>query len=351
MFDKLTIKSKYRDYDVIFVDSYSQCLEEYVEGNTFFLIDHNVYEQYKMQTILNLPQERIICIEAEENNKNLDYCQSVMKKMIERDIRRGHTLIAIGGGITQDISAFIASILFRGIKWVFFPTTLLAQADSCIGGKTSINFMNYKNLLGNFYPPEKIIIDMSFLETLSEDDIKSGIGEILHFYLVDNNEDAKEIADKYEYLLKNRKYLVKHIHTSLNIKKKMVEIDEFDKGPRNIFNYGHTFGHAIESISEYRINHGQAITLGMDMANYLSLHMGNIDKETYNAMLGPIKKNIPHFSIKGNFEKYIIALSKDKKNEGDKLGCILPFGLGQMKKVQIPLDDKIKSLIASYFDK
>src|SRR5271157_5866279 len=142
-----------------------------------------------------------------------------------------------------DITAFVASILYRGLEWSFFPTTLLAQGDSCIGSKTSINLGDKKNLIGNFYPPSSIYIDTAFLESLETDDIKSGIGEMLHFYYYANSSYIDKLIGNYIHAISNRSTLIEYIRESLSIKKSVIEIDEFDKGERNKFNYGHTFGH------------------------------------------------------------------------------------------------------------
>ncbi|MBU1854075.1 MAG: 3-dehydroquinate synthase, partial [Candidatus Omnitrophica bacterium] len=230
------------------------------------------------------------------------------------------------------------------------PTTLLAQADSCIGGKSSINLDEYKNLLGTFYPPSRIFIDMSFLETLPVEAIKSGIGEILHFYLIVGNKMAADLTNDYEKIILSPKLLKKYISLSLEIKKEFIEIDEFDKNERNLLNYGHTFGHAIETVSGYVVNHGQAITMGMDIANYISMRLGYLDKSTFDFMHSVLEKNIPDFRIdEKTLESYLKALLKDKKNIDDKLVCILTDGPGSMRKVHIDITDEIKGMILEYF--
>ena len=181
MFDTITIKSRIKDYGVNFVDDFVPILKQQINEASFMIIDETIMTLYeaKLKSLLSMSQ--FCTVEATESNKNINYCQDIIKVLIERNIKKNSVLIAVGGGIVQDITAFISSILFRGIDWIFFPSTLLAQADSCIGSKTSINFGGYKNLLGGFYPPSQIYIDLGFLETLPASEIKSGIGEILHF--------------------------------------------------------------------------------------------------------------------------------------------------------------------------
>lgn len=350
MSENFFIKSRFVDYEVCFVDDFSTELSQLNKEESFILIDRKVFDLYRKKIESVFPEERIIFIEGIEENKSLDYCQHLIKTLLTKNVRRNYTLIAVGGGITQDITAFTASILFRGIKWSFFPTTLLAQADSCIGSKTSINLDEYKNLLGGFYPPVKIFMDLKFLESLPVDEIKSGIGEILHFYFVDGNELLEGLMQNYNRLLTSPMELEKYIIKSLKIKKKMIEIDEFDKNKRNIFNYGHTFGHAIETITAYGINHGQAVTIGMDMANYISLNIGLLSKTSFESMHKILAVNFPSFYFHDDMVGgYLKALSKDKKNIGNNLVCILSSGKGAMEKVQIPFDDKLKNMIQSYF--
>ncbi|MCG6536478.1 MAG: 3-dehydroquinate synthase, partial [Syntrophales bacterium LBB04] len=246
--------------------------------------------------------------------------------------------------------AFSASIIYRGIEWSFFPTTLLAQADSCIGSKTSINLGDKKNLIGNFYPPADVFIDTTFLNSLAVEDIKSGIGEILHYYLYAASPFFDELIRDYAMIIKDRDLLMKHIRESLNIKKSVIEDDEFDRGERNKFNYGHTFGHAIESVTDYAVKHGQAVTVGMDLANYVSMKMGFMKPEIFHDLHTKLYINFPEFDFNGiNLDRYFDLLSKDKKNIGSSVGCILAEAPGILLKKQLPLDDHLRKMIHAYF--
>ena len=351
MFDKLTVASLTGNYDVTFIEDFAEALNDKDKEDTFFIIDEKLIELPKDLFANILKKEYCFLVEAKEQHKTIDYCYHLIQSLIEKNIRKNYTLVALGGGIIQDITGFVASIMFRGIRWEFFPTTLLAQADSCVGSKTSINCGEYKNLLGNFYPPSNIYIDVHFLNTLPVGEIKSGIGEILHFFMIANSSLLTRLVDHYDELLASPGLLKEYIIESLSIKKKVVEIDEYDRNERNVFNYGHTFGHAIETVSQYKVSHGQAVTMGMDIANFVSLSLGKLGERDFEFMHKILLKNMPMFRLSVDMmEDYFMALSKDKKNIGQKLGCILSGGLGAMQKAQIPINDKLKKIIIEYFE-
>jgi 3-dehydroquinate synthase len=315
----MEIISKSGTYKVIFTDA----KEIKDNGNSFFIVDNF----FKGSEILDaIDSKRTIFIEADEKHKEYISCSLVIEDLIKRGFKKNNILVAVGGGVIQDITSFIASILFRGVEWEFLPTTLLAQGDSCIGSKTSINFGNYKNQIGGFYPPRKITICLDFLETLPEEQILSGIGEMSHYFLLDS-------ADSFMYFKEFdfNSDLQPLIEKSLSIKKKMVEIDEFDTGPRVVFNYGHSFGHAIECAKNYSIPHGIAVAKGMDIANFISLQLGFINEKDFESMRASIGFISEKADLSGITPKDISeALKKDKKNRGNKLGLILTKGVGNM---------------------
>ena len=344
------VKSKINDsYNIFFINNIKH---DFFDDNSIFIIDRKVFNLYEHEFSSIILNFRYLLIDCNEENKTIDYSQNVINSLLSIKIRRNDRLIAFGGGITQDIVAFIASIIFRGIKWVFFPTTLLAQCDSCIGSKSSINFESYKNLIGTFKPPSDVFIYNKFLNSLTDSEIKSGIGEMFHYFLTDGTKLANELSLNYQKLFTNRDKLFYFIYNSLIIKKKIIEIDEFDDSIRHIFNYGHTFGHALEAITNYSIPHGQAITLGLDIANYISCKMNIISKEDFDVMHTMLFNNLPIYEFtSNNIDEYFLALSKDKKNEGNKLGCILPTRPGHVKKFFISLDESLKSVILDYSTK
>ena len=350
MFNSLIIKSRISGtYKVDFINDLNKQLSQINDNKSIFIIDKNVLNLFPESFKLIKLNSRLVIIESGERNKTIEYCQFVIKNLIELHVRKDDKLIAIGGGVTQDIVAFISSILFRGVSWEFFPTTLLAQCDSCIGSKSSINFDSYKNLLGTFNPPKHIYIYNEFLNTLPESEIRSGIGEMLHYFFTDGINLAKEITDQINEIIFDRSRLEYFIKNSLNIKQKIIEIDEFDESIRHIFNYGHTFGHALEAITNYSISHGQSVTLGMDLANYISLKLELLNSHDFKSMHEILQKNIPEFEFTDdNIFDYLNALSKDKKNKGDKIGCILSKGPGKVEKRYIENNEWLRKTILDY---
>jgi len=163
MSKKLLIKSRLKNYEVSFVDGLAEPIKASVKRGDFLFIDEKVDKLYGEKLRGLFAEGSIIALDASEQNKTIDNCYRLIESLIEKNIRKNNTIFALGGGVIEDIAGFISSVIYRGIDWIFCPTTLLAQADSCIGSKTSINMGKYKNLLGSFYPPSKVFIDTDFL--------------------------------------------------------------------------------------------------------------------------------------------------------------------------------------------
>ena len=266
--ENLTIKSNIKNYIVHF-EKDKNFLENLVKReNTIFIIDKNVYNLHKSNILANIPQDKSIFLDISEEMKNIETACFLYEKIMQFSPRKNLTIISIGGGITQDVTGFVASSLYRGVNWIFVPTTLLAQVDSCIGAKTSLNFKHYKNLVGTFYPPSEIFIYPEFLKTLTREDFYSGVGEMAKLHLMNGEDATKNFVKDLSLIDKlDETTLLKYTQNCLKIKKSYIENDEFDTGKRNMLNYGHCFGHAIESSTNFEISHGQAVVLGMILAN------------------------------------------------------------------------------------
>lgn len=274
----------------------------------YLIVDSNVYNLYKDVLDKHFINNETIIIPSGEEYKNINTVFMIVDKLLNLDINRGDTIIGIGGGVTCDICGFVASILYRGIKHLLIPTTLLAMVDATMGGKCGVDHLNRKNIIGSFYEPKGIYITPYFLKTLPKEQYNSGLGEVIKYSFLDDRFD-----------LYNECNLINIIKDSILIKKKYVEADFKDKGLRMCLNLGHTFGHAIEL--KEKILHGQAVLEGIYMIFNLEKDLGyNIDDEQdlFNKLL--VKYNL---EIKGyDYKLYIEDIYKDKKNISGELNLV-----------------------------
>ena len=269
----ISVKSNIRKYTVYIDDNNSietTLKLSYKNGNIVFL-DSKVYSLYFEQINKIIPPKDIFLIHAKEENKTIETALKAIEFLNFKKFHKQNNLIVIGGGITQDIGSFVAACFKRGINWTFIPTTLLAQCDSCIGSKSGLNYNDVKNQIGLFAPPRSIVINTKFLKTLTQEEIKSGLGEILKVYLMAGNKFFDHYIDNvsastYEGVNSWKTLILK----SLLIKKQIIEFDEFENDTRRALNYGHTVGHAIETLTNYIIPHGQAVALGIYVSNEIN---------------------------------------------------------------------------------
>lgn len=334
----LQIHSNLRDYTVSFEDNFDflQPLGE-IEHKCV-MIDHNVATLYQNYFDAVFNYDEVILFDAIEENKTLEYASVLIEQIISQAAKKNLTVISIGGGITQDLTGFIASTLYRGVNWIFVPTTFLAQTDSCIGSKTSINFKSFKNLLGTFYPPSKIYINPAFLQTLTPLDFYSGIGETIKFQLMKEEETKNfdQIIETIENAKQDRTKLLPLIEENMQVKLSYMEGDEFDQGRRNLLNYGHCLGHALETVTDYYVPHGIAVTVGMIFANAVSLGRGWMDEKIFNHLNEKLfAPNIPMVleNIHFDREQLLQAMKNDKKRIGKALTAIIPDSEFMMQKM------------------
>tara|TARA_R110000824_G_scaffold24872_2_gene87111 strand:+ start:379 stop:1458 length:1080 start_codon:yes stop_codon:yes gene_type:complete len=309
----------------------------YNEGD-IVLIDENVLFLYPIDNVSKY------VVTAIEENKNINTVLDFAKYMNDNNFNKKNKVIVVGGGITQDIGAFACSVFKRGVNWVLFPTTLLSMCDSCIGGKTGINFSNTKNQLGLFSSPSEVIICFDFLNTLESKDIKSGLGEVLKLYAM-HNRDNIVFYDKVvkDGTVIDKKDYYEIIKRALLIKKSVVERDEFEFDIRKSLNYGHTLGHAIEVLSEYRIPHGAAVSIGMVLVNkYFGFNDELLDKKCKELFGAEDLNNI-------DYDLFENLVKKDKKTVGNETTFVTLKEYGNIEFVPKVVDarfmSKIKSII------
>mgnify|MGYP001345453831 CR=1 FL=1 len=199
--NSITIQSHKGEYGVSFVRGGMDQLNEKPIEDAIYIIDQNISQLYENRLQNILSSQRVIKIIATEENKSLDKFPGYVDDLVRLNVRRQQSLIAIGGGIIQDITCFLATTVMRGLPWIFYPTTLLAQSDSCIGSKSSINSGEIKNILGTFSPPEKVVIDVDFLKTLEQREVFSGVGEMIKVHAINSPESFDLISDQYKEVL------------------------------------------------------------------------------------------------------------------------------------------------------
>lgn len=324
-------------------------LKQTIDDAKAVVIDKVVLELYREH--LGIEEHKLITLEALEEKKTPEAALDICEQLIRKEVRRKDMIVAIGGGITQDLVTFATSILFRGVKWIWLPTTLLAQADSCIGGKSSLNFKRWKNILGNFYPPHKIYVQEAFLQTLQDDDIRSGIGEILKVHLLSGKAASDQVLEEMHALNDDPSVLSKMIFDSLRYKNEILKVDALDTGERLKMNYGHSFGHALESATDFGIPHGIAVTIGLDMANYVGLQQGTITQEHFLRLHDALQKNLRATDfVAFDFDDFIAALRKDKKNDAETYRLVIPVADGAVELLPFAMDAQSDTLFKSYFD-
>ena len=275
---------------------------------------------------------QVVTIPDGEEYKNLSTVEFIYKQLLSLDLDRKSFLLALGGGVITDITGFVASTFLRGIPYFSIPTTVLAQVDSSIGGKTGVNLPQGKNLVGTFYPPAGVFIDLSFLRTLPPREYKEGLAEVAKTFFLAGGEILSLLEKREQILSREEEILEELIFQSLSLKKKIVEEDEKEKGIRSILNYGHTIGHALEKVEGYgKLRHGEAIALGM-MGEAI---LGEKLSITPSKVVDKQREILANFHLptqlkfKIEREEFFAALRQDKKKERGKARLVFLKDFGQ----------------------
>ncbi|MBU1095009.1 MAG: 3-dehydroquinate synthase [Ignavibacteriae bacterium HGW-Ignavibacteriae-2] len=302
----------------------------------FTVVDSNVQKHHKnllTETLYaNSDKKKSFLFRSGEKNKNFDNLQAILKKMLAVKIGRDGLVVALGGGIVGDVTGFAASTFMRGIKYVQIPTTLLAAVDSSVGGKTGINFYETKNIVGSFYQPDLVVVDIDFFKTLTSEEILCGIGELTKYAFITDKKFYKYIDNNLNNLFELQPTVVeKVIAESVKYKGSVVVSDEKESGVRKVLNFGHTFAHAFEVEQNYKIKHGQAVILGISCALHLSNKMKLINDKQLEEYCELIHKFKDKIKIK-TYDKrklYNIML-RDKKNRDGKIKFVLIKNIGEI---------------------
>ncbi len=293
------------------------------EYQVIILTDENVYDLYAP----DFPAFPVIVIKPGESVKTLATVEFIYTELVKCGADRSTFLLGIGGGVICDIAGFVASTFMRGIEFGFVSTTLLSQVDASVGGKNGVNLGNFKNLIGVFNQPSFVLCDYELFKTLPEREYISGLAEVIKYGLIREASLLELFASKTEDI-RQRKEEVVHdlVWQSVNIKKEVVEKDEFEGGLRRILNFGHTFGHAIEKV--HGLLHGEAVAYGMLVALYISGREANLDPVESERAKSLILASGLLRKIKPDKNQIIDVMKKDKKKSGEKIHFILIDTIG-----------------------
>jgi 3-dehydroquinate synthase len=309
----------------------------------FVIVDENTFVHCYPKVKSMLGNHEIIQIKSGENNKNISTCTTIWEAMTEANLDRHALVINLGGGVIGDMGGFCAATYKRGIDFIQIPTTLLSQVDASVGGKLGIDFQSFKNHIGVFKIPNSVLIDPSFLDTLPEKEVRSGYAEIIkHCLIADKNK--WNIIKKNTFKAQNWNELITH---SVAIKSAISEADPIEKGIRKILNFGHTLGHAIETLYLGTINHllhGEAIAIGMICESFLAYDFQFISADELQDIKHYILSNYGFVKLPdGDFSKIIDLTLHDKKNKGSEVlfsllngigGCHFDVKVGELKMLE-----------------
>lgn len=348
----INIKLKNNPYKIFFSESYKDLLnnlKKYLpDRKIFFISDTNVSKIYLKELIYILKKENFtvesFAFKAGEQSKNINTLVDIYNYALKVGIDRKFAVAALGGGVVGDVSGLFASTYMRGLDFIQIPTSLLAMVDSSIGGKTGIDLEMGKNVVGTFYQPKFVYVNSKFLETLKPEHIKNGMGEVIKYAITFSSKFFKELNTILNKSIINKQDFDKLIYESCKFKAKIVEEDEKEKkGVRELLNFGHTFGHALETVTEYKkFLHGEAVVTGMLFVAQLANKIKFCDNRT----IQKIKEIIANagfddnINLKINADKLLNIMKKDKKSVSKKIRFVLPKEIGKAVS-GVEVDDKI----------
>lgn len=328
---KIEVNLGDRSYPIIIQNNILKNLDEYFRENEVFVVTNTTVNRLYGKYLKKYARKMVV-IKDGEKYKNLSTFEYIANELLKAKIERKDTLVALGGGVVGDITGYVASSVLRGVNFVQIPTTLLAQVDSSVGGKVAVNTKYGKNLLGAFYQPKMVLIDPQVLQTLPERQIKTGLAEVVKYAYIEKT--ASDTFDEnftfFDFLLtKDYKQNYENIIArSCQIKADVVAADERESNIRAILNLGHTLCHALENLTNYKITHGEGVSIGLKFAFDLSLKLGLVEHEYYEKALGllhslGLKTDIPR-GFKA--DKMIELMKSDKKVVSGEVNFVLPCG-------------------------
>jgi len=319
--------------------------------DVYVLIDSEISRLYPNLMSL-LPDAKYFKVVSNETNKSLSKVAEISEWLMDSGATKTTHLIGIGGGVVQDLSTFVSHIYYRGIDWTFIPTTLLSQADSSVGSKCALNLNGHKNQLGVVHTPKSVDIFSGFLETLPYSEIQSGFGEIAKLAVTGENQFLTEFKTYLHKYGVSTTDLEEIIYSSLNAKKYVIDQDEYESDLRRVLNYGHSFGHALESLTDNSIAHGDAVVVGMDIINFIGLRREITDYAFYLEMSELFEEFFNHIRLKKSFDanRWVQELKHDKKMRHGKMNFAIPVRNGDIRIFKTELDDDLILLVGEYLE-
>ncbi len=354
---KIKLKLSKNSYNIFIGKyNYTQIIEEIkktnLNKNILIVIDENVgryWDKYIKQPFAGYGNKiEYYTLKPGEKSKSYKELNKIYSFLLDNNFGRDTLIIAIGGGVTGDLTGYAASTFMRGVQLIHVPTTLLAAVDSAIGGKTGINFNSNKNMIGTFYQPNFVLVDINFLSSLPKKEITSGIGEIIKYAFLSTSDFFDYARNNIEKVYHNNDEVInKIIIKSALIKSAVVSQDERESGLRKILNLGHTFAHAIESDLNFKIKHGEAVTAGIISALYLSNKIGILKKNKMRDYLSlPLKINLPQILANLNEKNMVNIMHLDKKSRGGMINFVLLSEIGNiLVDVKASKNDILNSIL------
>jgi len=350
-----TIKTPQREYCAVVERGGIARVAQYIpkkSGKVFVVTSEDVWRHCgeKVTRSLTGVAHEVLFLPGGEERKRLAHVEAAAEDMVRRGADRSSVVVAVGGGIVTDMAGFLAAIFMRGISVLQVPTTLLAQVDAAIGGKTGVNLVEGKNLIGSFHQPLAVLIDPDVLATLPDREYRAGLFEVIKYGVIRSASLFELLADRRNAVLAKEPAVVdRMIEESVRIKAEVVSVDERESDLRRILNFGHTFGHALEAETAYaRYLHGEAVGFGMRAAVHLAKTLGHVDASNAAGILEAVDRYGPIPGLRDIPAEQIAArLVKDKKTIQGKVHFVLPRKIGEVTVVSGVDDGAVLSAIRS----
>lgn len=338
---KITVNAS-KQYDVLIGNDLLEkageiCLNYIGRCKAAIITDSNVDALYSRTLEKSLIQAGYdvtkFVFKAGEQSKNINTLIDILNFLADSDLTRSDCIFALGGGVVGDIAGFAASVYLRGIRFVQIPTTLLSAVDSSVGGKTGIDLNSKKNIVGAFHQPSLVICDYSLQDTLSDEIFHDGCAEVIKYGIINDKALFELLSDGF------KENIEEIISFCVNNKRMIVEEDEFDTGKRQLLNFGHTIGHAIEKCSSFEISHGKAVAIGMIIVTKAAHKKGLCDHKTLESLISILKKAALPISCSFDSKELANVALSDKKRKGDSITLVVPYAVGDCRLYTLPVNE------------